>query len=89
MEETLSMTQTVASHSQLWEAMQGVGRWLFASVVAAVFSGMAACICVCVKAMEMFRHMCVCRGGSEEAERTGDIYVFYSGKGGGVKSPDP
>lgn len=47
-------------------------------------------MCVCVKAMEMFRHVCVCRGGgSEEAERAGNIYVFYSGKGGGVKSPDP
>lgn len=54
------MTQTAASLSQLWEAVQGVGRWLFASVVAAVFFGMAACIRGCVKAMEMFCHVCVC-----------------------------
>lgn len=40
--------------------------------------------------MEMFRHVCVrAWGGSEEAEQAGDIYVFYSGEGGGVKSPDP
>lgn len=84
------MTQTAASLSQLWEAVQGVGRRLFASVVAAVFFGMAACICGCVKAMEMFRHVCVrAWGGSEEAKQAGDIYVFYSGEGGGVKSPDP
>lgn len=54
------MTQTAALLSQLWEAVQGVGRQLFASVVAAVFFGMAAFICGCVKAMEMFHHVCVC-----------------------------
>lgn len=41
-------------------------------------------MCVCVSA-------CAHGGGvgSEEAERAGNIYVFYSGEGGGLKSPDP
>lgn len=32
---------------------------------------------------------CACEGLNKEAEQAGDIYVFYSGEGGGVKSPDP
>ena len=41
----------------------------------------SVCVCVCV---------CACAlGGVKKADRAGDIYVFYSGEGGGVKSPDP
>lgn len=56
-------------------------------------------MCGCVKAMEMIVSSCVCAPawGSvwiwdwelKRLNDPSDIFVFYYGEGGGVKSPDP